>query len=228
MKNNLSKRLKFLANFIDEASFFADIGSDHAYLPTFVCLKNSNAKAIAGEINEGPYKKAKSVVESYNLSDRIQVKLGNGLEVIQNTDVDTIVIAGMGGKLIKSILTEHALPNSVKKLILQPNIDAHILREYIQLNNLNLENEYILEENGHFYEVLIVTSKSSEKIYTEKELLFGPMLLKERSDTFVCKWKEELERVDYIIKQINEAEKINETQLNKFNQLKALIKEVIQ
>ncbi len=227
MKNNISKRLKFLANFIDEGSFFADIGSDHAYLPTFVCLKDKSAEAIAGELNQGPYMKAKSVVDSYNLTDRIEVRQGDGLEVIQDRLVDTIVIAGMGGKLIKSILIKHPLPQSVKRLVLQPNVDAHLLREYIQLNNIQLEKEYILEENGHFYEVLIISLRTSEKKYTEKELLFGPMLLQEKSASFIRKWEEELEKVNYIIKQIKEANQINKVQLNKFKRLKDLIEEAI-
>lgn len=228
MKNNISKRLKFIAQFIDEGSFFADIGSDHAYLPTFVCLKDSKARAIAGEVNEGPYNKAKSVVEAYNLTHKIDVKRGDGLEVIQNTQVDTVIIAGMGGKLIKSILTKHALPSSVNKLILQPNLDAHILRDLIQKEQLSLENEFLIEENEHFYTVLIISMTPSEKSYTEKELLFGPALLSEKSDVFIRKWKEELNKIDYIINQISEAEEVNHTQLNKFKGLKHLIEEVIK
>src|SRR5699024_10738733 len=101
----LSERLKRIAYHIPLGSRFADIGSDHAYLCSHVCLQDPNAFAIAGEVREGPYAAAQKTIQKYQLEHSIQVRLGDGLEIIHETDhVDTVVIAGMGGKLMTEIL----------------------------------------------------------------------------------------------------------------------------
>src|SRR5690625_1476783 len=96
----ISVRLKEISKHIPKASFFADIGSDHAYLPSYVCLNDNEATAIAGEVNKRPYNKAKEVVNRFQLNNRIDVRLGDGLSVLESAKPDTLVIAGMGGKLI--------------------------------------------------------------------------------------------------------------------------------
>src|SRR5690625_3858580 len=99
----LSKRLQKIADIITKGSYFVDIGSDHAYLPCFVCLSDPTTKAIAGEVREGPYERALETVNYYQLGDQIQVRLGNGLNVIDE-NVNEVVIAGMGGSLISKII----------------------------------------------------------------------------------------------------------------------------
>lgn len=105
----LSERLQKIAKYLEDPVIFADIGSDHAYLPCYVCLHNNQAKAIAGEINKGPFLRAKQTVREYQLTAQIEVRKGNGLDVIEPGEVNQITIAGMGGKLIRDILTEGTL-----------------------------------------------------------------------------------------------------------------------
>src|SRR5690625_254647 len=99
---NLSKRLTTIATFLPSGAYFADIGSDHAYLPCYVCIHDKEARAIAGEVNEGPYNSACETVKAYELNNQIEVRLGDGLHVIDNEQIKQVVIAGMGGSLIRS------------------------------------------------------------------------------------------------------------------------------
>src|SRR5699024_11243000 len=92
---HISSRLKKIAKYIAKGSYFADIGSDHAYLPTYVCLNDSTSKAIAGEVNQGPFQNAQDVVNMYDLTKQIDVRLGDGLDVLHTDLPDTLVIAGM-------------------------------------------------------------------------------------------------------------------------------------
>lgn len=232
-KIQISLRLKEISKYISEASFFADIGSDHAYLPSYVCLNDVTATSIAGEVNKGPFNRAKEVVNSYQLEERIDVRLGDGLAVLEADEPDTIVIAGMGGKLIESILsTDLNKTLKTNKLILQPNLDADRLRKWLIKYNYNLTSEQIVEENNHFYEILIAektkkTDVYSESISFEKQIYFGPLLLKERSIEFLKKWEEEKENLIRILGEMKQAKEINYIKLKQFEKKLTWIKEVL-
>ncbi|MFG6121085.1 tRNA (adenine(22)-N(1))-methyltransferase [Thalassobacillus sp. B23F22_16] len=204
----LSRRLQVVASYLPRGAHFADIGSDHAYLPCYVCLKDPSAVAIAGELNDGPYQSAKKEVEANNLTDRISVRKGDGLSVLSSDEVEQIVIAGMGGTLITNILeTGKSKLTRVSRLVVQPNVDAKSLRRWLADNGYRITAEEILEEAGHIYEVVVADKQSAgEQIkYTDKEIYFGPYLLKEKNDPFKRKWIEEKAKKEYVREEMNKA-----------------------
>ena len=82
----------------------ADIGSDHIYL--YAIQNDLCTKAIAGEVIQGPYKAAKNIA-NYELNQLVDVRLGDGLSVINSEDqIDNITVCGMGGPLIAKILND--------------------------------------------------------------------------------------------------------------------------
>jgi tRNA (adenine22-N1)-methyltransferase len=210
----LSKRLQKVVDYIPEGAKLADIGSDHAYLPCYAYMKNLITYAIAGEVNDGPYQSALSQVKRNDLEHVISVRLGNGLEVIKNNEVDVITIAGMGGQLITSILEngKEKLSN-VKRLILQPNVTAIYIREWLQQNGWKLTAESIIEEDGKIYEVLVAEHGHCQ--YAQNELLLGPMLLNEKNSVFIKKWTHELKNWERIYKQLKHADQREDVQLKK-------------
>lgn len=230
----LSKRLKAIATYLDKTTLFADIGSDHAYLPCYVCTKYPNVRAIAGEVSKGPLARAKETVQANQLADRIDVRLGNGLEIIdQNDHIDTITIAGMGGSLIANILTEgkDKLTN-VRRLITQPNNNGYAVRSFLARNHYFITDELIIEENDHIYEI-IVSEYSADDLFTaltegeEKNWLFGPKLMKEKSTVFIKKWQAEHDKIDYVIKQMKQAQVQDEDKIAKWQTQQQWIKEVL-
>ncbi|MBP2078173.1 tRNA (adenine(22)-N(1))-methyltransferase [Oceanobacillus polygoni] len=233
----LSERLKKVSSFLPEGAYFADIGSDHAYLPCYVCLHDRTAKAIAGEVNEGPFNSAKSTVEAYQLSNRVEVRLGNGLEVLDDiTDIRQIVIAGMGGSLIKTILEEgKSKLSNVQRIIAQPNVDERNVRRWLLKEGYIVTNEAIIEENGHRYEIIVADKKGTQNLidpYTEeqleKELLFGPILLRNKTAIFYEKWQSEYKKLARVISQMKEASNINSDKMERFEKELSWIREELQ
>ncbi|MBU8879416.1 tRNA (adenine(22)-N(1))-methyltransferase TrmK [Bacillus sp. FJAT-29790] len=212
----LSKRLEAVANYIPKDFRLADIGSDHAYLPCHVVKKGIVPFAVAGEVVEGPFLSAKRQVQADGLEERIIVRKGNGLEVIQPGEIDCVTIAGMGGALIASILEEGKEKlGTVTRLILQPNISAVTIRDWLLNNGWKLMAETILEEDNKTYEILVAEKGTLDRPYTEIELLLGPFLMKENSDIFKKKWQAELKNWQRILDQIENAAETEENNQKK-------------
>lgn len=230
----LSKRLETVAKYIPMDSKFADIGSDHAYLPCHMVQNGLISFAIAGEVVDGPFQSAKGQVEQLGLGEKISVRLGDGLEVIEQGEVDCITIAGMGGSLIASILEQgKARLRQVKRLVLQPNISAISVREWLLENGWGLIGEEILEEDGKIYEILVAEQGNEKTAYQnnlEKGLLLGPYLTKEKDFIFQKKWSMEKENWLKILNQLEKASNTVENNEKKQELQKKikLVEEVLQ
>ncbi|WP_066064161.1 tRNA (adenine(22)-N(1))-methyltransferase [Neobacillus soli] len=213
--DKLSDRLAAVAKYVPKDARLADIGSDHAYLPCFLAKNSGITFAIAGEVAHGPYQSAKSNVAAEGLAEIISVRMGDGLEVIEPEEVDCITIAGMGGALIKSILENGKDKlNSVKRLVLQPNISAISIREWFIDNNWELVAEEIIEEDGKIYEVLIGEKGNPHRPYgaaLDKGLLMGPFLVQKHDEIFTKKWSAEKKNWQRIYEALEDATETAET-----------------
>ena len=200
----ISKRLEMVASFVPQGAVILDVGSDHAYLPIELVERGQIETAIAGEVVEGPYQSAVKNVEAHGLKEKIQVRLANGLAAFEEEDqVTVITIAGMGGRLIATILEEglEKLSN-IQRLILQPNNREDDLRIWLQDHGFRIVAESILEEAGKFYEILVVEAGQME--LSASDVRFGPFLSKEVSPVFVQKWQREAAKLEVALSQIPE------------------------
>lgn len=217
-RNQLSDRLQAVSRHVPEGSKLADIGSDHAYLPVYLVEQRVISRAVAGEINEGPLQSAIEKIQSSGFSKQIQAKKGSGLTVLEGeTDIDTVTIAGMGGPLIASILDDgKEYLTTIKRLILQPNVAADRIRQWLYKEGWNLINEEILEEDGHIYEILVAEPGtgdlpySNNEIELKKEIWLGPILMKEQHSAFQKKWKWEYKQLKRIEGSLNKAKNKDE------------------
>lgn len=206
-----SRRLRQIAKFVRQAAPMADIGTDHALLPCFLVRHNVVPNAVAVEVNRGPYEAAKRFVENSGLADRIDVRLHNGLNGLRPGEVDTIVIAGMGGKLIRHILTERQdIVATTKRLVLQPNVAADKLRRWMLDNRWQLIDEQIVYEQHHLYDILVAEQglpeepykKTDGKFTRERMIEVGPILwqkqhplLQAKLESHVSKWEQILQQL---------------------------------
>ncbi len=232
-EEQLSKRLEKVASYITKNERIADIGSDHAYLPCFAVKNQTASFAIAGEVVDGPFQSAQKQVRSSGLTEKIDVRKGNGLAVIEKKDaIDTIVIAGMGGTLIRTILEEGAAKLAgVTKLILQPNIAAWQLREWSEQNNWLITSEAILREDNKVYEIMVLAPSEKPVTWTKQEIFFGPCLLKEQSAIFKSKWRHEANTWQNIIQTISNNQPVSTENQAKIRELEhkiALVEDVLK
>jgi len=153
-KKTISQRLERVAAFVPDGAKLLDVGSDHAYLPICLVQQGRIEKALAGEVVEGPFQSAQKNVSEHRLTEQIEVRLANGLAAFEVEDqIDTIVIAGMGGRLISEILENgRAKLRAISRLILQPNNREDELRSWLVSNGFHLLAEDILEEAGKVYD----------------------------------------------------------------------------
>lgn len=228
----LSKRLNSVAKYVENGSRLADIGSDHAYLPCALVEQNKIEFAVAGEVVHGPYERAQKEVRIRELEKSIDVRFGDGLDVVEGVDkINTVTICGMGGTLIKDILIrgfEQLHLKGTEKLILQPNVGEQIVRRFLQEKQYVITAEEILEENGKIYEIIVAESSDNPIFYTEKELRYGPYLVNEKSEIFLKKWRFEKEKLTFVKEQIEQSNKDQTDKLSEISENLEEIEELIR
>lgn len=220
----LSQRLQYILEQIPPGSVLADIGSDHALLPVAAVESGRASKAVAGEVNEGPLRAARKQVADAGLADRIDVRHGNGLQVLEAGEADVITIAGMGGALIATILDEGTDKlRNVRQLVLQPNVGEDMLRKWLLHSGWVVTCEHILEEDGKIYEILTALPESQsplsqEDLYAQVQLAggctltsalllrMGPHLVKAPNKVFFKKWQGEIAKLQSVLKQVERSE----------------------
>lgn len=224
----LSQRLQVVADFITKYGQapirLADIGSDHAYLPSSLILSGAIEYAVAGEVVQGPYSSAIAEVEKNDLCDQIKVRLADGFDAIELEDrINCVSICGMGGGLICSILDGGKEANKLPQmLVLQANTAMAKVREWLQNNNYKIIDEEFIEEKNQFYEILLAEQVGQKVTYTEKEFYFGPILLKDRSPIFIEYWRRELDHLIFILKQLKKGDStefLSQDRQTKLNQI---------
>jgi tRNA (adenine22-N1)-methyltransferase len=197
----LSERLNFIIKNIENTSVLADIGTDHGYIPLHALKRGICSKAIAVDINKEPLDKARLNAILEGMGEELEFRLGDGLKVLEKDEVEVIVIAGMGGNLIRDILEEQIEKvNSMKYLILQPAQNPEVLREYLYTNNYEIINEDLCLDENIYYELFKVRRKEGEAtnldpIYYE----VSPKLLMQKHPLMK----------EYLISKVENYEKIN-------------------
>lgn len=156
MKNvQLSKRMKFVADFITPGNILADIGTDHGFIPIHMVLEGKIDKAYALDINKGPLARADEHIKEYGLSEKIETRLSDGLHKLNANEAQTVLIAGMGGSLIIKILSEgeHAL-EGVNELVLSPHTEADLVREFLGKSDFIIDREGMVYDAEKYYVVI--------------------------------------------------------------------------
>ncbi len=163
---NLRPRLKMAADMVREDVIVADIGTDHAYLPSYLLLSGKVSGAIAADLRQKPLKSAYATLSNYGLADQIPLILSDGLDNLTENSADDIVIAGMGGTLITDILQRcNWICDKEKRLIIQPMSRAEEVRTFFMQNGFEILKEDAVMDYGRLY--IAINAVFSGKYYTD-------------------------------------------------------------
>ena len=197
----LSPRLEAVSSYVKDDSKIIDIGCDHAFLDIYLYKNRNNIKIIASDVNEKALQNAKANIHKYNLDNKIDTRLGSGLTVLNDEDIDTIILAGMGSFTMLKILNHDLLKKtSIKQIIVQSNTDLYLLRKEVIKKGFYIKNEQVIKENNLYY--VIINFERGKRKYSKKELYLGPCLIKENPPIFIEKKTKELNKLKTIYKKI--------------------------
>ncbi len=196
VSDKLSSRLLAVCRMAEYRRNAADIGCDHGYVSIYLAENNLADRVFAMDVNNGPLLRAKENIEAYGYGERIETRLSDGLSGLSLYEADYAVIAGMGGKLIESIIrNSHAIAEKMDYLIISPHSDLPHVRTFLAENGYEIIDEDIVLEDDKFYQIMKISFRGVKIALTKAEIIYGPVLLKKKSD--ILGKRIEKDRVSY-------------------------------
>lgn len=190
-KTILSDRMQAVFDMVLPCKTAADIGCDHGFVSIALVREGIAEKVIACDVNAGPLKAASQNISAAGLTDKIETRLSDGLHEINfNDEIETIVIAGMGGKLMVKILSEgEEILKNVKQLVLQPQSELFLVRKYIRDVGFHIEKEKFIKDEGKYYWIMDIRKGLTDKNISELDDLFSGYLI-EKKDSLLKEYVE--------------------------------------
>ena len=181
----LSKRLSCAASFVRKGDLIADVGTDHAYLPIYLCVQGMIRGAVVSDINEGPIERATKNIAEFSCQKNIQPVLCDGLSKIGEYSPDSVFILGMGGELIVNIISSAEWVKEKRvRLVMQAMTHPEILREYLIKNGFEIIDEAIVEDSK-IYQVTVAEYSGVISDANILELRFGKINLLRRESVLL-------------------------------------------
>lgn len=220
----LSNRLLKIASLVKNHDVIIDVGCDHALLDIYLIKNKIVKKAIATDITNGAINMALKNVSYYDCLN-VDVRLGDGLDTLKKEDkVSLIIMSGLGNQKIVSILNNNKEKIcNVNELIIQSNTGYYELRKEVVKLGYFIEDEVLIKENNIIY--VIIKFKKGKRRYSNKQLYFGPILLKNKDTLFKELISKDINKNKLILDNLPSKKVLKRLELNlKIKKLKKEIK----
>ena len=177
----LSARMQAVADLVTAGNRVCDVGCDHGYISIYLVQSRKAPCVLAMDVNKGPLQRASEHVKAAGLEKYITLRLSDGLLAFRKGEADTLVCAGMGGRLMQRILErEPDKTFSFRELILQPQSEIGTFRRFLEKMGYSIEDEDMILEEGKFYPVIRAVRGKAERPMTQVQARFGPVLLEKK------------------------------------------------
>ena len=213
----LSKRLNKIAELVDFGASVIDVGTDHGYVPNFLCENKISSNIIATDISKNSLEKSIELTRELGNENEIRNILAN------------IIIAGLGGIQIAEIIANSIdIAKSSRKLILQPMQKTNILRR--ELNNMGFEifDEEIIYEDDRYFEIILAKfSNYKNKRLEEEDFYFSKKLIEKKDETYLEYLKEKKDYLTTIIRSFDPGSPRSKKRSQELNSLLDKVEEAI-
>lgn len=183
----LSRRLQAVADMVTRTNRVCDVGCDHGFVSIYLVEQGISPRVLAMDVRKGPLSAAAEHVAERGLGSQIETRLSNGLHNYNIGEADTLICAGMGGRLMTRILSEDRdKTGSFQEMILQPQSDIESFRRFLYEQGYHITEENMIEEDGKFYPMMrVVKADTVPDIPDQLACRYGPLLLKEQSQVLL-------------------------------------------
>jgi Predicted SAM-dependent methyltransferase len=168
----LSSRLQAVAELVKPEARVVDVGTDHGHIPVWLIQNEVSPYVYASDIAQGPLSRSRASAEKYGVDGKISFYLCDGLDLCRAEDVDTVIIAGMGGETAVNIL-KRAPWTREKEVILQPMSKLEVLRMWLYENGYAITREQLVRDSGVIYTIIKTSAGRPSDFPTGAELLVG-------------------------------------------------------
>ena len=174
INSSLDKRLLSCADYVRAGAVFADIGTDHGYLPLFLLRSGRIERAYLSDVNSGPLASAERNVRAEELSDKCEFILTDGAAALAGKGITDYAICGMGGELIARIIEDapHLKEEGIR-LILQPMTKQEHLRRYLASVGFSMLDESFSFDSGKYYVTILAEYTGECREISDREAELG-------------------------------------------------------
>ena len=222
-----------VASLIPSGVRLCDVGTDHGFLPIKLVLEGHIPSAIAMDLRSGPLERASAHTKEYGLSDKIDVRLSDGLMEISPGEADCVSISGMGGLNIQGILNARSdVVSDLRFMVLQPQSDIEVVRQLVGEKGFQITREMAVLEDGKYYFAMLCENVSHYGVrkLSRTQAIFGPYLISQHDKVLYSYLDKEKRITEKIIDSLKYAEK-NDRNLDRLQEAEdylSIINEVLQ
>ena len=221
----LSKRLTAVADMVSKGNVVCDVGCDHGYVSIYLVRERISPRVIAMDVRKGPLAQAKEHIRMYGLEEYIETRLSDGVDALSVGEADTLILAGMGGRLMEGILTRGMEKvTRMKELILQPQSEIAAFRKFLRETGFKITSEDMVFEDGKFYPMMrVVPRKQGAVVETdEQELedLSGGLLLEQKHPVLFQYLNYQKEKLTQLLQDLTAASGVSEKSKKRVEEVK--------